>query len=58
MPESAVQLLEHALERLDVTESLVHAYVNVDLESARSAAIAADAMSPVGPLHGWPFAVK
>ena len=58
MPESAVVRLERVLQRLDETEPLIHAYVEVDRLGAADAARRADEIGPGGPLHGRPFAVK
>ena len=58
MPESAVARLERVLGRLDETEPLIHAYVEVDRVGAAGAARRADEIGPGGPLHGRPFAVK
>ncbi len=58
MPERAVARVDRALRRLDETEPLIHAYVDVDRAGAVAAAWRIDAGSPGGPLGGVPFAVK
>jgi aspartyl-tRNA(Asn)/glutamyl-tRNA(Gln) amidotransferase subunit A len=55
---SAVELVSAVLDRIEETESLVHAYARVDAEGALAAARRADGERPRGPLHGIPFAVK
>ena len=58
MPESAVAQLERALRRLDETEPLVHAYVDVDRDGAAAAAERIDDAGSGGALAGRPFGVK
>ena len=58
MPESAVAQLERALRRLDETEPLVHAYVDVDRDGAATAARRIDDAGSDGALAGRPFGVK
>ena len=58
MPESAVARLERALRRLDETEPLVHAYVDVDRDGAAAAAERIDDAGSGGALAGRPFGVK
>ena len=58
MPESAVARLEVALRRLEETEPLIGAYVDVDRDGAAAAALRIDDVGSNGPLHGRPFAVK
>ncbi|MCY3561488.1 MAG: amidase [bacterium] len=58
MPERASSRLARALARLDETEPLVHAYVEVDRARAAAAARAVDSGDVTGPLAGWPFGVK
>ena len=58
MPESAVARLDGALRRLDETEPLIHAYVDVDRAGATAAARLVDEGDVGGPLAGRPFAVK
>lgn len=59
---SARELLELHLHRIAAVNPSVNAIVSLDETRAREAAAAADALlasgSPVGPLHGLPFAVK
>lgn len=58
----AVQLLERSLERIEVIERHIHAWVSVDRDGARAQAIARGdevARGQVrGPLHGVPVAIK
>lgn len=58
MPESAVGRLDAVLRRLEETEPIVHAYVDVDREGAAAAARRSDSADADGPLVGRPFAVK
>jgi Asp-tRNA(Asn)/Glu-tRNA(Gln) amidotransferase A subunit family amidase len=55
---SAVELVDLVCDRIEATEPIVNAYASLDLDSARTAARAADAAGPAGPLHGIPFGVK
>jgi aspartyl-tRNA(Asn)/glutamyl-tRNA(Gln) amidotransferase subunit A len=59
---SPVELTESVLRRIALTEPALHAYVLVDGDRARAAALAAEAEisggSYRGPLHGIPIAVK
>ena len=59
---SAVELLEHHLERIARIDPAVNAIVTLDVDGARAQAAAADAAlargDDVGPLHGLPVAVK
>ena len=58
MPESAVAQLDRALRRLDETEPLVRAYVDVDRAGAVAAACRIDDAGSTGALSGHPFGVK
>ena len=57
---SAVDLLEASHTRAAITEAHLHAYLTLDHDGARSAAVAADAAfsrgQDMGPLHGIPVA--
>lgn len=59
---SAVELLETVLDRAQMTEAELHAYLTIDREGAREAAEAADARVRAGrrsgPLDGIPIALK
>jgi len=59
---TAVELLEAVTEQVAVTEAELHAYLTLDSEGARAAAVAADQSlardEDLGPLHGIPIAVK
>jgi amidase len=59
---SARELLDLHLARIEAVNPSVNAVVSLDPSRARSAALAADEQlvsgSPVGPLHGIPFAFK
>ncbi len=59
---SAVEVLEHHLERIARIDPAVNAIVTLDAEGARAQAAAADAAvareDDVGPLHGLPIVVK
>lgn len=59
---SAVELLEHHLERIARIDPAVNAVVTLDAAGARAHAAAADAAlargDAVGPLHGLPVVVK
>ena len=55
---SAVELVEATLERLEVTEPQLHAYVRIDGEAALASAQRLDEQGPGGPLHGIPVGVK
>jgi Asp-tRNA(Asn)/Glu-tRNA(Gln) amidotransferase A subunit family amidase len=58
MPESAVARLQRTLRRLDDTEPLIHAYVDVDRAGAADAARRAADAGSAGALGGRPFGVK
>ena len=58
MPESAAAQLDRALRRLDETEPLVRAYVDIDRAGAVAAARRVDDAGSTGPLSGHPFGVK
>ena len=58
MPESAVAQLDRVLRRLEETEPLIHAYVDVDRAGAAAAARRVDGIGDGGPLTGRPFGVK
>ena len=59
---SAVELLEHHLERIARIDPAVNSIVTLDADGARAQAAAADAAlargDGAGPLHGLPVAVK
>jgi amidase len=55
---SARELVEASLSRIEAVNPRVNAIVTLDAEGALAAADAADAVHPVGPLHGVPVAVK
>jgi amidase len=59
---SAVELLDHYVERIDRLNPALNAIVTFDLDRARAAAQAADLVTArggeVGPLHGLPITVK
>ncbi|HEX6945871.1 MAG TPA: Asp-tRNA(Asn)/Glu-tRNA(Gln) amidotransferase subunit GatA [Acidimicrobiia bacterium] len=59
---TAVDLLEAVLTTAHRTEAQLHAYLNIDRDGAREAAVAADAELAAGqdrgPLHGIPIALK
>lgn len=55
---TSLELVESCLARIDAREPAVHAWAAVDAEAARAAARRADAMAPVGPLHGVPVGLK
>ncbi|NOY56582.1 MAG: Asp-tRNA(Asn)/Glu-tRNA(Gln) amidotransferase subunit GatA [Actinobacteria bacterium] len=59
---SAVELLEAVKEQAARTEAELHAYLTLDQEGARAAAVAADESfgrgEDLGPLQGIPVAVK
>jgi aspartyl-tRNA(Asn)/glutamyl-tRNA(Gln) amidotransferase subunit A len=59
---SAVELTEAVLERAALTEAELHAYLTIDHDGAREAAIGADRELSEGldrgPLHGIPLALK
>ena len=55
---SAVELVEAALERLELTEPSVHAYVRIDGDGAIALAKQLDGRGPTGPLHGIPVGIK
>src|SRR5690606_23173421 len=59
---TAADLLDGVLERAQMTEAQLHAYLNIDHDGARVAAEAADADLAAGndrgPLHGIPIALK
>ncbi|MDV9168945.1 amidase [Streptomyces sp. W16] len=54
----ASQVIAGALERLDLTEPDVHAWVRVDRDGAAQAASELDATPTTGLLRGVPFGVK
>lgn len=59
---TAVELLDAVAEQAAGTEAELHAYLTLDHDGARSAAIAADQSlargEDLGPMHGIPIAVK
>ncbi|MEM7722293.1 MAG: amidase [Pseudomonadota bacterium] len=56
---SAVDVMRATLARIDAVNGAVNAVVSLqDRELLMGAARVADAMAPVGPLHGVPMAVK
>ncbi len=58
---SAVEAVDHALERIDELDRDLRAFITIDAEGARAAARDADGQTTVdasGPLHGVPFSVK
>jgi aspartyl-tRNA(Asn)/glutamyl-tRNA(Gln) amidotransferase subunit A len=59
---TAVDLLEAVLDRASMTEAELHAYLTLDGDGARAAAVQADralaAGDDLGPLHGIPVALK
>ncbi len=58
---SAVELADAVLDRASATEAQLHAYLLIDHEGARAAAVAADeaiAAGTAGPLTGIPIALK
>ncbi len=58
VPEPAVERLRRTLRRLEETEPLIHAYVDVDRDGAAAAARRVDDTGSTGPLAGRPFGVK
>ncbi|MEP4702416.1 MAG: amidase family protein, partial [Parasphingorhabdus sp.] len=55
----ACDLMEATLDRIDAVNPIVNAIVGQRPKDALMAeAKAADAVDPVGPLHGLPFAIK
>lgn len=59
---SSVELLEAVTKRSAATEAHLHAYLTIDHDGAREAALSADAERATGesrgPLHGVPVALK
>jgi amidase len=59
---SSVEVLDHLAARIRELDGPVNAVVQWDLDRARAAAAAADAVvaagDPVGPLHGVPMTIK
>ncbi|MDA0635196.1 amidase [Nonomuraea sp. MCN248] len=55
---SAVEVLQAHLDRIEQVNPKVNAVVTIVAEQAMDAAKAADAVEPVGPLHGVPVAHK
>jgi aspartyl-tRNA(Asn)/glutamyl-tRNA(Gln) amidotransferase subunit A len=55
---SAVELVDAHAARIAERDPVINALVLPRLEEAREEAVAADAASPRGPLHGVPFTVK
>ncbi|HLX29073.1 MAG TPA: amidase family protein [Casimicrobiaceae bacterium] len=51
-------LVEACLARIEAREATIGAWVHLDVEAARDAAMARDREPPHGPLHGVPIAVK
>lgn len=58
----SADVLEHFVTRIQKLDGPINAVVQLDLDSARAAAVAADAAvasgEPVGPLHGVPMTIK
>ncbi|MDH4076351.1 MAG: amidase family protein, partial [Acidimicrobiia bacterium] len=59
---SAVELLDHYLDRVDRLNPAINALVTFDLDGARARARAADQVTmaggPLGALHGLPCSIK
>lgn len=59
---SAVEMLNHYIDRIEKHNPELNAVVALDIESARRAAQSADSAiasgQPVGPLHGVPMTIK
>src|SRR6266568_4516411 len=55
---SAVEVVRAHLDRIDQVNPRVNAIVTIVADQALDAAAAADALDPVGPLHGLPIAHK
>jgi aspartyl-tRNA(Asn)/glutamyl-tRNA(Gln) amidotransferase subunit A len=59
---TAVDLLAAVRRRASMTEAILHAYLTIDHDGARAAAVAADVAlargRDLGPLHGIPIALK
>jgi aspartyl-tRNA(Asn)/glutamyl-tRNA(Gln) amidotransferase subunit A len=59
---TALEVVNSLLDRLDASEDFAQAWSFVDVEGARSQAMAADksasAGSPLGVLHGIPIGIK
>jgi amidase len=59
---TAVELVEHHLQRIAQLDTQLHAFAEVRVDAARAEARAADHKrargEPLGPLHGVPIAVK
>jgi aspartyl-tRNA(Asn)/glutamyl-tRNA(Gln) amidotransferase subunit A len=57
-----IDLVERCLQRIDELDSEIHAWVQVDAEAARDAALASGQLLQddvwLGPLHGIPIGVK
>ena len=59
---SATEAVEHSLERIEALDGDIGAFVHVDAEGARAAALALDDRhrhgEDLGPLAGVPFGIK
>lgn len=58
----AIDLLEHCLARIETLDASLNAFISVDADGARAAAVIADAELDAGrwrgPLHGIPVSLK
>ena len=59
---TARQITEAALARIDDGDGVIHAFIRIEAEAARAAAVEADREIALGidrgPLHGIPYALK
>ncbi|MDX6377278.1 MAG: amidase, partial [Gaiellaceae bacterium] len=55
---SPLEALDACLERIDAVDGILNAYVTVDREGARAAAVKAGDAAVSGPLHGVPVGIK